>query len=264
MVKIKHREIIETFTIVPLLIFVFVILLSGCKKKDYATLEQLAYDQARKNMVVYLKEEDTYIPYLVVTSNYQGNVLLLRQNLLEKTMPYKENKLVGWSSDQYGSYYEESSIDQFLNTQFLETLSETVKESIISSSIEVTYKESYFGDVRKVHTISRDVFLLSAQELDLKIEYTAAKEGIPLKYFKDEEYVKKIANLPDGSKCAYWTRTPDLFETYLVITVGPHACSSGTADICSGVRPAFCLSKMTKVKKRNDIVEGQTVYVIDM
>lgn len=238
-----------------------VFLAAGCEKKS-KTIAQIAYDKQNKNSVIYLKEEDAMVPYLILTSDYQGNVLLVRKDLLTNTMPYKENDNVGWSTDEFASYYEDSSIDQFLNTQFLDSLGEDVRKQIVNSTIEVTDKESYFDGVRKTHTIFRDVFLLSAEELDLDIEYTAVAEGTPLKYFKGG-YDKKAAYLPDGSECAYWTRTPDLWETFTVLTVGNHGCGSGAADIQSGVRPAFCMNKNTVIKKSNDIIEGQTVYIIE-
>ena len=261
--KGKFRKIVKTTTILQLTVLAYILSLSGCGKKDNLTLDELAYDQSEKDTIVYLKEGDTFVPYLVLTSDYQGNVLLLRKNLLENTMPYKENENIGWTSEQYGSYYEESSVDQFLNTQFLELLSKTVKSLMVSSSIEITDKESYSDGIRKLHTISRDVFLLSANELDLGVEYIAVAEGEPLQYFEDMDYDKKIACLPDGSECAYWTRTPDLWETYTVLTVGSRAVGSGTADICSGVRPAFCLNRSIELKERKDIVEGKTVYAIE-
>lgn len=83
-------------------------------------------------------------------------------------MSYKENDELGWAEDSYASYYKESDIDKFLNLQFFDTLSENVKNAIEESTIEVTSKESYFGEignpngtVYNSHTILRKVFLLS-------------------------------------------------------------------------------------------------------
>lgn len=238
-----------------------VFLAAGCEKKS-KTIAQIAYDKLDENSVIYLKEEDAMVPYLVLTSDYQGNVLLLRKDLLPNMMPYKENDNVGWTSYEYASFYEESSIDQFLNTEFLDSLGKDVRDKMVKSTIEVTDKDSYFDGDRITHTISRDVFLLSAEELNLNIKYTAVVEGTPLKCFKGK-YDKKVAYLPDGSRCAYWTRTPDLWETFTVLTVGYHGCGSGAADIQSGVRPAFCMNKDTVIKESDDIIEGQTVYIIE-
>ena len=52
-------------------------------------------------------------------------------------MPYEEHGEL-WFANEYGSYYEESSIDEFLNTEFWDSLSERTKELIVDSTIEVT------------------------------------------------------------------------------------------------------------------------------
>lgn len=53
------------------------------------TLEKISYDKSKENPVVYIKENGEYVPYLVLTSDYGGNVLLLRENVLPEEMPYK-------------------------------------------------------------------------------------------------------------------------------------------------------------------------------
>lgn len=57
-------------------------------------------------------------------------------------------------------------------------------------------------------------------------------------------------------------RTPETWDTYSVNTIGRRAIGAGTADIDSGVRPAFCIETSTKVIQRDDIVKDQSVYVL--
>ena len=236
----------------------------GCGKKEYLVLRDIAYDESKDNPVIYLKENDEYVPYLVLTSDYNGNVLLLREYLLPDLQQYKIHES-GWTHHEYGSYYETSSIDKFLNSSFYDTLSEATKGALVESVIEVTDLESYDEWNYKTHMISRKVFLLSAVELGLGdyIEYTSAKEGNPLKYFKDGESSIRTAYLPDGTEWAYWTRTPHLWESFLVTVMGVEILCNITADTCSGVRPAFCMGKETPIKESADVIAGEVVYVLD-
>jgi len=227
-----------------------------------SVLRELAYDVNPKlGYVVYVDENGVYAPYLVLTADYGGNVLLLREELLENTMPYKKNDSHGWASYEYGGYYEGSSIDEYLNSNFLNELGQSVQEAIMSSEITITDKSSLGVTGDKTAIISRKVFLLSLTELNEAKSYTSASEGKAQKFFADD-YKRRIAALPNGEACAYWTRTPNTWETYTVFTIGRNGTGSGTADIDSGVRPAFCLNGSTEIVQRTDIVDGQTVYAI--
>ncbi len=71
--------------------------LTGCGSP---TISDIAYDRIfRSDYTVYIKENDEYAPYLVLTNNYNGNTLLLRQYLLDETRAYKETPegMVGWA-----------------------------------------------------------------------------------------------------------------------------------------------------------------------
>lgn len=235
------------------------------------TLKQIAYDKSRENSVVYIKENDEYIPYLVLTSDYGGNVLLLRENLLPEPMQYKRpphgeeygGLSVGYA---YSSYYEESSIDTFLNTDFLEVFSPEVQAAIVDTMIEVTDMDRYEEWSYATHMIRRKVFLLSAVELGVmhSVKLMTTREGDPLKYFKNTEYSVKTAYMADGKAWPYWTRTPWLWETYLVMVMGVDATGEATTDGRIGVRPAFCMASDTVVRKSDSVIAGETVYVLEM
>jgi len=82
--------------------------------KRAETLGQLAYDENKRfGYTVYIQEDSKYVPYLVLTSDYNGQALLLREELMLKTHVFHE--------EGYGcvSYYKESSIDRFLNEEFI-------------------------------------------------------------------------------------------------------------------------------------------------
>ena len=149
--------------IIHFLIAAMMLLASGCGKSEKMILKNLAYDEGAKEARVYIKENEAFVPYLVLTSDYSGdeNVLLLREYVLPELRQYEEHGEF-WAQDEYGSYYENSSIDKFLNTDFLSSLSNEVKENIVDSEIEVTDKESYTEWNYKTHEINRKIFLLSA------------------------------------------------------------------------------------------------------
>ena len=245
------------------LLFVMIFIAGSCGDREL-TLEKIVYDRSAKDYTVYLKENGEYVPYLVLSSDYNGNVLLLRKNLLPDLMPYKKHS-EWWAWYEYGSYYEESSVDDFLNTDFYNFLSEYTKEKITESEIEVTDKECYNSDSHKTHTISRKLFLLSSVELGIEgfDGNITTKEGESLKYFRKKEFAEKGAYLEDGRKMPYWTRTPDLWESCIVVVIGAEIIDTVTADSSSGVRPAFCMDKETVIKKSGDVITGEQVYVIE-
>jgi hypothetical protein len=228
-----------------------------------SVVSELAYDvNPRSDYTVYIEEDGAYAPYLVLTDDYGGNVLLLREHLLEKTMPYKQNDKVGWSRGDYAAYYPDSSIDDYLNTGFYDALGKSVQNAIVNSEIVITDKASWGSGDRISRTISRKVFLLSLFELTGYKSYVSVSEGKELKYFADD-YKRRNVTLPDDDHCPYWTRTPEIWETYNVIAIGSEGIiGTGGADAENGVRPAFCLKKTTEVVQRTDIVDGQTVYTI--
>lgn len=252
----------EKRIILSLMLLFVVWMLGGCRGE--LTIEQLANDETEDASIVYLYEDDAYVPYLVVTADYNGSTLLLRKNVLPKLRAYEEHGEF-WTGYEYGSYYEESSLDEFLNTEFLDSLSERTKELIVDTVIEVTDMESYDEWNYKTHEISRKVFLLSSVELGVEglDGYTTTKEGKPLKYFKDKDFDVKIAYSQEGEVCPYWTRTPELWEKCTVIVIGNGVVGSYTAEISSGVRPAFCISNQTVVKESDSIIDGEVVYVIE-
>lgn len=245
------------------------LLLGGCSQMLSQTgenkikvISDIAYDVTRnEDCLIYIEENNGFEPYLVISSDYGGNTLLLRKYLLDDTMPFNENETHGWSYHDYGGYYEDSSIDHYLNTEFMAVLSQSTRGAIVNSEIVITDKSSLGVSGNATTTISRKIFLLSLRELHDDKFTARIPEGNTLLYFAGA-HSRRVADLPNGKKSAYWTRTPETWETYTVVTIGNKALGIGTADIRSGVRPAFCLEKSAPIGQRTDIISGQTVYVL--
>lgn len=238
------------------------------------TLQDIAYDGSEEKPLVYIRENGEFVPYLVLTADYGGNVLLLREDLLPEEMQYEpsphgetvDGLSGGWSFYDFGSFYEESSIDEFLNTDFLDTFSPEVRAAIVDTLIEVTDKECYEKWNYATHMIQRKAFLLSSVELGEthSVDVMIAREGEPLEYFENAEHATKTACMADGKSWPYWTRTPWLWETCLVSMIGVNVIGTAPADSRIGVRPAFCMERDTAIRESGDVVAGVTAYVLEI
>lgn len=70
----------------------------------------MAYSEKCKiEPIIYIEEKAGFVPYIVLTNDYNGKTLLLRKEILP------ENRRVS----DYSAYYEESEIDNYLMGEFL-------------------------------------------------------------------------------------------------------------------------------------------------
>jgi hypothetical protein len=229
--------------------------------KEPVNIQDIAYDKNRTDYTIYIEEQGVFVPYFVIASDYGGSTLILREYVLETTMPYRENDKHMWAGYENAAYYEDSSIDSFLNSEFINYLAPSLQDALVGMQIPITAKSSLgvMGD--ETVSISRKVFLLSLKELNGPETRAAAQEGETIRFFADDD-TRRVAFFENGTACPYWTRTPETWETYTVCTIGADGLGVGAADIESGVRPAFCLSKDTPVRKSDGIVDGQLVFVL--
>jgi len=233
------------------------------------TIADIAYDVRNRgaDYRIFLKENGHFVPYLVLTANYSGSgdVLLLREYLLDQKVafnysPYGRNL---WSGLDFGGYYPNSNIDNFLNIEFANTLCEAVIAAIVPSNIMVTDKSSMGVTGRTSTTITRYVFLLSLRELGVPDLSTTVPEGERLRFFRGVFHTDRVAHFSNSEAMHYWTRTPDNWTTYSAFIIGTNAVGSGMADSHIGVRPAFALCRYTAITTSTDIISGKTVFVLD-
>lgn len=243
----------------------FLFLVSGCRQEKKAeTVSDLAYDNGKEVNEIYVCENNKYVPYIVVTDDYNGNTLLLRREVLDKPLAFND----------YGSYYPGSQVDQYLNTTFLKTLT-GMQNSILETEIPVTSKLSIGTCGTETETISRKVFLLSCSEADIHSE-NMTKEGAALEYFKDKgkfilqdklnEKGIPVSCQLSAERCetepSVWLRTPNTYYASCPYVIGAdNRIGAANAYEKNGVRPAFTVPGNLAVTQSKDIVDGKYVYV---
>jgi len=224
------------------------------------SISDIAYDVNKKlGYTVYIAENEQYVPYLVLTSNYNGSALLLRENILSDAFCIRD---VNWEGSG-GSYYPGSDVDSYLSGEYLLRFTQFVKETMAETEIIVTTKRSLQkgGGFEETEKIKRKAFILSAAELGIK-SGMANTEGNLLKFFKN---AKSLAAVNEkGETQVYWTRTPYLVDDIKTWTVSyDGSWGSCPTALKQMIRPAFCVNRDTIVSKRNDIISKKAVYVLD-
>jgi hypothetical protein len=242
------------------------------------TLDDIVYrneNQDHEEYKIYIQEHEDgpYEPYLVLEEDYDGGVLLLRYFLLDETMEYRTIRNDPEDTPGAGSsYYPDSDIDDYLCDTFLPSLTPKLQERILETSILVTDAESYTkrgegGKIREptVEAIQREVFLLSATEMNVNVGYSAGLEGEYLRYFHEQTNYE--ATFSTGVPNAYWLRSAQLGQLDLAWFVGRHP-RTGVWSIGGGwphgyphaLRPAFCLAPDTAITRAE--VDGAERYVL--
>ena len=213
------------------------------------TISSIAYSslKSKDDYRVYIKEDGKYVPFLVIDNGYEkGSTLLLREEILAETKRMNE----------YSSYYKDSEIDRFLNGSYYENLKE-IHSLIESTAVEIVKDEAIGSTGDGTEKINRNVFLLSAYELGFDIE----KEGKRLGYFSIPD--NRICYL-SGESVSWLLRTPDTWERSVVCCLTyDGALGSCNAYAKCGIRPAFCVDSLAKIKKKAGIIEGKEVFVLE-
>lgn len=179
---------------------------------------------------VYVEEGTNKVPYIIVSENYNGNVLLLRKYILEHDMRMNE----------YYAYYEECEVDNYLNEQFYSALPEKTQKYIINTPIEVVDNDYYNSGIH-IKQIDRKVFLLSFRELNQAYNYHSGKEGEAIEYFNSDNAF--LASTDENqNNTSWWLRSVDTSYQSCFYAVSFNG-KIGSTDAWrkNGIRPAFCV-----------------------
>ena len=213
------------------------------------TISSIAYNgfENKENYRVYIKEYDRYVPFLVIDNEYApGSTLLLREEILSE-----ERRM-----NDYSSYYKDSEIDIFLNGFYYDEL-KVIHHLIKNTSVEIIKDEAIGSTGEGTENINRNIFLLSEKEL----AYSFGVEGKELQYFHNPE--NRLCYL-DGEPVGWLLRTPatPYFSVVSGITYDGMLSSDNSFNEY-GIRPAFCVDSSAKIKKKEGIVNGKKVYVLE-
>ncbi|MEE1282617.1 MAG: DUF6273 domain-containing protein [Acutalibacteraceae bacterium] len=188
-----------------------------------------------QNCKVYIRENDEYIPYFVITNNYNNNTLLMREKPLEDKMPMNNKYKI--------NYYPDSDLDYYLNNSFINKFSNTMKDIIVNTKIEVTAYDTLNGSISKRETefINRKIFLLSASECGIR-STMATEEG------EKTENIDKFI-----SSDRQWLRSAYLWNYDSFWVIGDEQ-GSDRAENSLSVHPVFTIPFDTEVEQSEDML----------
>ena len=248
----KVRKILTSKAFIITLLFTVAAFLGLNGYKWFVNKDKIsfiAYNKfkERDDYRVYVKEDGKYVPFLVIANEYvPGSTLLLRESILDEFRRMND----------YSSYYKDSEIDRFLNSEYYNTLKE-IHRLIKNTPIEIYSKEAIGFSGDETEYINRHIFLLSRKELCSDFE----NEGKELDYFNE---VKNRISYYNGKPMSWLLRTPVgsyFSDVFGVIDNG--GVSIGNSFNEYGIRPAFCVDSLAKIKKKEGIVYGKKVYVLE-
>ena len=213
------------------------------------TISSIVYNnfKGKDDYRVYVKEDGKYVPFLVIANEYvPGSTLLLRESILSELRRVNE----------YNSYYKDSEIDRFLNGEYYNKLKE-IHHLIKNTPIEIYSKEAIGFSGDETEYINRHIFLLSRKELCSDFE----NEGKELDYFNE---VKNRISYYNGKPMSWLLRTPvGSYFSAVFGVIDNGGVSIGNSFNEYGIRPAFCVDSSAKIKKKEGIVYGEKVYVLE-
>ena len=242
----------EIFLMQILLVLVAAAFLSLIAYKGFVgkdTISSIAYNKfkGKDDCRVYVKEDGKYVPFLVIANEYlPGSTLLLRESILDEFRRMND----------YSSYYKDSEIDRFLNGEYYNTLKE-IHHLIKNSPLEIYSEEAIGFSGNETEYINRHIFLLSRKELCSDFE----NEGKELDYFNE---VKNRISYYNGKPMSWLLRTPvGSYFSAVFGVIDNGGVSIGNSFNEYGIRPAFCVDSLAKIKKKEGIIDGKEVYVLE-
>ena len=233
-----------------LLLLVAFFLQSYINKENPKLIKDIAYStNSSAASLVYVSENGNFVPFIVAAGNYNGNVLLIRKDIL----------LIPRRINDYSSYYEYSDIDTYLNTEYINAIA-LPEDTIISSKIDIMDENAIGYSGKTITSIYRKVFLLSLAEVGVTDLTNAGMEGSALSYFGlTQNRIAYAETVP----VSWWLRTPNTYYLSCTYGVGPDGkIGSGNSYDENGIRPAFCGPASSPISLVDNIIAGENVYVL--
>lgn len=266
------RLIIIGVSIIILLIMPTIIAMINTPILEENTIGYISYDyNSTLGYTIYIKEDNEYVPYLVLAYNYNNtnNALCLRKNVVggSKYIEYyngtiaKDRIYDGWLEMQSDTKYQETDVDKYLTGEFLERFDTKLLGRI--SNTELSFSEyGYEKGLYYNYEIGRQFFILSLTELNYSgiNRDNQTKNTMKLKYFNSNNL---RAFNDSGIESPYWTRTSYFASEYYMVGYTGGVTTTGN-NAKFGVRPAFTIANNTKIVKIYDQNLMQDIYVLDI
>lgn len=196
---------------------------------------------------VILNENGQPVNYLIVNQGIPSALYdascegtwLLRKDIAENRQWHSSN-----SND-----YENSTIDNYLNTTFLNLFESNIRDAIKQVKIPYRKGAGYGKTVTSGSSgLSTKIFLLSSTEVNLVHGYEPTNEGACLSYFSGTAQNgadnKRVAKL-NGSATFWWLRSPycdsGIGSAHALLVLSDGNWSSSYCANPYGVRPALIL-----------------------
>lgn len=211
--------------------------------------------------IVKIKENGVYVNYIVVNqglpeSKYDTScdgVWLLREKAHSQMM---------WDDSVDMNYdYPHSDIHEWLNTEFLNSIDEQIREQI--KTVKIPYQKTTSETQWRGNGVECKAFLLSGYEVGYIYNadgnktplshWEIAQDGVRLAYFTDNNSTRVAKNDSEEAVC-WWTRSPrqTISSTKYVLHVPEAGHLDLTYRFCANrattyVRPAFILPSNLQV-----------------
>ena len=196
---------------------------------------------------VILNENGQPVNYLIVNQGIPSALYdascegtwLLRKDIAENRQWHSFNN----------NDYENSTIDNYLNTTFLNLFESNIRDAIKQVKIPYRKGAGYGKTVTSGSSgLSTKIFLLSSTEVNLVHGYEPTNEGACLSYFSGTAQNgadnKRVAKL-NGSATSWWLRSPYCYSgsgsTLALRVSGDGDWRSGNCSNSYGIRPALIL-----------------------
>lgn len=259
---------------VILVVFLIIMFINSLFNKNVleSSVGSIAYNaNSKDDYRVYIKEEDKYIPYLVLDYDYNntGNSLLLREFIIGNESSYTideefnliEEKDYKTNMEMKGfSNYDETDVDKYLKDEFHTKIDEKLLARIFNTKLEIT---NNIGENENNYRIYRKFFLLSLTELGLSKTWdNNSSNNDVIEYFNSNT---RIAKNEIGTDVIWWTRSY-CWGSFCSIGYNGSFKTEHSTGVKYGIRPAFTISKDTKIKKMylNDYQKEVNIFNLDI
>lgn len=201
---------------------------------------------------VYLNENGNPVEFYVACHNYEESLNGMGRTLLVRKDCYDE-RIFNTTENETKNVFQDSTIDVWLNTNYLGLLDERAKSAIEETCFVYTHHDPNEDDTFHVTTLTRPVFLLSLYEYGKSTSYSE-KEGSTLSIASTLRIAKY-----NGTAVKHWTRSPNTANRgnmYCLSASGGSTSGNVSTGTTAYSRPCFTLPSNARFDEETLIFKG--------